>query len=451
LSSPRLTRFKREATILLRIGFPVMIGNLLQVSMSFVDTVMAGNLSPQDLAAVAIGSSLLMPVFILGIGILMGISPIVAHHFGARELDQIGPTGRNGLVLAILLGIPSAIVLWFTEPLLVFMGVDAALYPKTTGYAEAVSFGIIPVYIYLALKYFNEGLAVTKPAMWISFLGLLFNIGGNYVFMYGKLGFQPMGAIGTGYATALVMTVMSLSMILYTYRKAAYKDYQLFKNVFQAKWSYLSELIRVGGPIGLSMWMEVTMFAVVALIIGSMGTLEVAAHQIALNFASLTFMLAFGVSSGITVRVGQVFGRYGLADARYSGRVGILIATSLMAGTAVLMFAVPELIIGLYTADPDLIQRAILLLYMAAIFQLSDGLQVSGSGALRGLKDTTIPMYVNFLSYWVIGLPSGWLLGIHFGYGPEGLWTGLILGLTTAAILHNVRFYLISRTFPETI
>jgi MATE family multidrug resistance protein len=447
----RLTRFKREATILLRIGFPVMIGNLLQVSMSFVDTVMAGNLSPEDLAAVAVGSSLLMPVFILGIGILMGISPIVAHHFGARELDQIGPTGRNGLVLALILGIPSAIVLWFTEPLLIFMGVDAALYPKTTGYAEAVSLGIIPVYIYLALKYFNEGLAVTKPAMWISFLGLLFNIGGNYVFMYGKLGFPAMGAVGTGYATALVMTVMSLSMIIYTYRKPAYKDYQLFTNVLRAKWRYLSELIRIGGPIGLSMWMEVTMFAVVALIIGSMGTLEVAAHQIALNFASLTFMLAFGVSSGITVRVGQVFGRYGLEDARYSGRVGILIATSLMAGTAILMFGVPELIIGLYTNDPDLVQRAIVLLYLAAVFQLSDGLQVSGSGALRGLKDTTIPMYVNFLSYWVIGLPSGWLLGIHFGYGPEGLWTGLILGLTTAAILHNVRFYLISRTFPQTI
>jgi MATE family multidrug resistance protein len=331
------------------------------------------------------------------------------------------------------------------------MGVDAALYPKTTGYAEAVSLGIIPVYIYLALKYFNEGLAVTKPAMWISFLGLLFNIGGNYVLMYGKLGFPAMGAVGTGYATALVMTVMSLSMIIYTYRKPAYKDYQLFTNVLRAKWRYLSELIRIGGPIGLSMWMEVTMFAVVALIIGSMGTLEVAAHQIALNFASLTFMLAFGVSSGITVRVGQVFGRYGLEDARYSGRVGILIATSLMAGTALLMFGAPQLIIGLYTDDPDLIQRAIVLLYLAAVFQLSDGLQVSGSGALRGLKDTTIPMYVNFLSYWVIGLPSGWLLGIHLGYGPEGLWTGLIFGLTTAAILHNVRFYLISRTFPQTI
>lgn len=445
MTSQRIIRFKREATILLRIGFPVMIGNLLQVSMSFVDTVMAGNLSPEDLAAVAVGSSLLMPIFILGIGILMGISPIVAQHFGARRLDQIGPTAKNGLILAVLIGIPSALALWFIEPVLSFMNVDESLFPKTVGYTQAVSFGIIPVYIYLALRYFNEGLANTKPAMWISLIGLLFNIGGNYVLMYGKLGFPAMGAVGTGYATAIVMSVMGVMMLVYTYRKKAFAEYEIFKDVYLAKKRHLVELIRIGGPIGMSMWMEVTMFAVVALMIGSLGTLEVAAHQIALNFASVTFMLAFGVSSGITVRVGHVFGRYGMADARYSGRVGILIATAFMGFTGVLMFAIPEAIIGLYTSDPELIERAIALLYMAAIFQLSDGLQVSGSGALRGLKDTTIPMYVNFLSYWVIGLPSGWLLGIHFGYGPEGLWIGLIAGLSVAALLHNVRFHLISR------
>jgi MATE family multidrug resistance protein len=449
LASQRILRFKREATILLRIGFPVMIGNLLQVSMSFVDTVMAGNLSPEDLAAVAIGSSILMPIYILGIGILMGISPIVAQHFGARRLDQIGPTAKNGLILAVLIGIPSAIALWFTEPILSFMSVDEALFPKTIGYAQAVSFGIIPVYIFLALRYFNEGLANTKPAMWISFIGLMFNIGGNYVLMYGKLGFPAMGAIGTGYATAIVMSVMGIGMFLYTYLKASYADFEIFREVYRAKKRHLVELIRIGGPIGMSMWMEVTMFAVVALIIGSLGTLDVAAHQIALNFASVTFMLAFGVSSGITVRVGQVFGQYGLADARYSGRVGILIATAFMGFTGILMFAIPEAIIGLYTSDPELIERAIALLYMAAIFQLSDGLQVSGSGALRGLKDTTIPMYVNFLSYWVIGLPLGWVLGIHLGYGPEGLWIGLIAGLSVAALLHNVRFHLISR--PSTL
>lgn len=440
-----LNRFGTEARVLLRIGFPVMIGNLLQVSMSTVDTLMAGHLSPEDLAAVALGSSLLMPVFILGIGILMGISPIIAQHFGARQTDRIGPAGRHGLVLAVILAIPSIIALWNTGPILEWMSVDPGLHAKTTGYTKAVSFGILPVYIYLALKYVNEGMAVTKPAMWVAFIGLLFNVTGNYVFMYGKLGFPAMGAIGTGVATAVVMTVMGFSMFWYTYRKTEYAPFSFFRGFRRIQWPVLSELVRIGFPIGMSMWMEVTMFSVVALLIGTMGTVEVAAHQIALNVASVTFMIAFGVSSGITVRVGQVFGHSGLRDARYSGWVGIGLSAAYMSAMALVMLSLPERIIGLYTSDPELIRRAVTLLMLAAIFQLSDGLQVSGSGALRGLKDTTVPMIVNFLAYWVIGLPAGWFLGIRTGLGPEGLWTGLILGLTTAAILHNVRFWRISR------
>lgn len=426
-----------------------MVGNLLQVSMSTVDTVMAGRLSPEDLAAVAVGSSLLMPVMILGIGILMGISPIIAQHFGARRLDRIGPAGRHGMVLAAILAVPSVIALWNTGHILDWMDVDPTLYDKTTGYTRAVSFGILPVYLYLALKYVNEGMAVTKPAMWVAFIGLLFNIAGNYVFMYGKLGFPAMGAVGTGVATSLVMTVMGLSMFLYTFRKPEYRDFALFRGFRTLQGAVLKELVRIGLPIGMSMWMEVTMFSVVALLIGTMGTVEVAAHQIALNVASVTFMIAFGVSSGITVRVGQVFGEKGLREARYSGWVGIAIAAGYMVLMALVMVALPRQIIGLYTADPDLIDRAVTLLLLAAVFQLSDGLQVSGSGALRGLKDTTVPMVVNFLAYWVIGLPMGWYLGMRTGLGPEGLWTGLILGLTTAAILHNVRFWRISRTVPH--
>lgn len=426
-----------------------MVGNLLQVSMSTVDTLMAGRLSPEDLAAVAVGSSLLMPVFILGIGILMGISPIIAQHFGARRMDRIGPTGRHGLVLAVLLAVPSVIALWNTGPILDWMDVDAGLHGKTTGYTRAVSFGILPVYIYLALKYLNEGMAVTKPAMWVAFIGLLFNIGGNYVFMYGKLGFPAMGAVGTGVATALVMSVMGLSMFLYTYLKPEYRPYAIFQGFRRVQGSILKELTRIGFPIGMSMWMEVTMFSVVALLIGTMGTVEVAAHQIALNVASVTFMIAFGVSSGITVRVGQVYGQSGLRDARYSGWVGISIAAAYMVVMALAMVVLPQQIIGLYTTDAELVDRAVSLLLLAAVFQLSDGLQVSGSGALRGLKDTTIPMVVNFLAYWVIGLPMGWFLGIRTGLGPEGLWTGLILGLTTAAILHNVRFWRISRRLDQ--
>lgn len=445
--SARYKRITTELRILLQIGLPVIIGNLLQISMSVVDTLMAGNLSPRDLAAVAVGGSLFMPVFILGAGILMAVSPIVAQHFGARNLTLIGKTTRQSLWLALIISIPSALLLRQMSPILGLMGIEPDIIPLTLGYMDAISWGIVPFYFYLALRYFNEGISATKPAMYISILGLFFNILGNYTLMYGKFGFPRLGAVGTGYATAIVMFVMCIAIFVYTYRKKAYERFEIFKNLKLPDKKYILELLRVGIPIGISLCMEVTMFAVIALIMGSLGTYAVAGHQIAINFASITFMLAFGLSSAITVRVGQVMGRSGIREARYSGWIGIGLASAFMCLTALFMFLFPGFITSLYTDDVELQKIAISLIYMAAIFQLSDGLQVTGSGALRGLKDTKIPMFVNLIAYWIVGLPLGYYLGIIRGSGAQGLWIGLIAGLSVAAVLHNVRFhYLTNKT-----
>ncbi|HAC14983.1 MAG TPA: MATE family efflux transporter [Bacteroidetes bacterium] len=433
-------RLKEELKLLLQIGIPVIIGNLLQTSMSVVDTIMAGNLSPVDLAAVAVGSSIFMPIFILGAGILMAVSPIVAQHFGAGNHAQIGKTTRQSLWLAIMISIPAIIVLRNMNFVLELMSVEPEIIPLTLGYLDAISWGIMPLCLYIALRQFNEGISITKPAMYISLLGLCFNVIGNYTLMYGKFGFPKLGAVGTGYASAIVMFVMFIALIIYTYRKKSYKEFEIFKNLKLPDRKHISELLKVGVPIGISMCMEVTMFAVVTLLMGSLGTYAVAGHQIAINFASITFMIAFGLSAAITVRVGQVMGRSGIKDARFSGFAGVGLAAVFMSITALLMFIFPGFVSGLYTDDPELKQIAIQLIYMAAIFQLSDGLQVSGLGALRGLKDTKIPMYVNLVAYWIVGLPLGYLLGIQFEMGPQGLWIGLIAGLTVAGILHNVRF-----------
>jgi multidrug resistance protein, MATE family len=433
-------RIKEELRLLLQIGIPVIIGNLLQTSMSVVDTIMAGNLSPVDLAAVAVGSSIFMPIFILGAGILMAVSPIVAQHFGAGNHVLIGKTTRQSLWLAAMISIPAIFVLRNMNFVLEWMSVEPDIIPLTLGYLDAISWGILPLCLYVALRQFNEGISVTKPAMYISLLGLCFNILGNYTLMYGKFGFPRLGAVGTGYASSIVMIVMFIALIIYTYRKKAYKEFEIFKNLKLPDKKHISELFRVGMPIGISMCMEVTMFAVVTLLMGSLGTYAVAGHQIAINFASITFMIAFGLSAAITVRVGQVMGRSGIKDARFSGFAGVGLAAVFMSITALLMFLFPGLVSGLYTDDPELKKLAIQLIYMAAIFQLSDGLQVSGLGALRGLKDTKIPMYVNLIAYWIVGLPLGYILGIQFEMGPQGLWIGLIAGLTVAGILHNVRF-----------
>lgn len=445
IKTTRSARLRQELKLLMQIGFPVVIGNLLQTSMSVVDTIMAGNLSPLDLAAVAVGGSLFMPIFILGAGIIMAVSPIVAQHFGRRELQLIGKTTRQGLWLALIMSVPTIVVLRNTEPVLRMLNVEPEIIPLTLGYLDAISWGIPTLFLYLVLRYFNEGISVTKPAMYVAFIGLLFNIVGNYTLMYGKFGFPRLGAVGTGYASAIVMVVMFVALLVYTYRLKSYQRFSIFRNLKLPEWRYIGELLRIGVPIGISMTMEVTMFAVVGLLIGSLGTYAVAAHQIALNFASITFMLAFGLSAAITVRVGQVIGRSGIREARFSGFTGITLAAGFMCLTALLMFLLPKQIVSLYTDDPELISRAVTLIYMAAIFQVSDGLQVSGSGALRGLKDTTVPMIVNLIAYWIIGLPLGYYIGIVMEFGTEGLWIGLIAGLTVAGILHNLRFHYLTR------
>lgn len=437
---PFFTRLIDEARVTFRLGLPLIIANLLQMSMAFVDTVMAGNLSTQDLAAVAIGSSILTPVFMFGAGILMAVTPIVAQHFGAGRNDKIGKSVRQSLWLAFIIAIPTILLLRNAEPVLLLLDLEPEVTRLSIGYLQAAAWGIPGFFGFLALKHFNEAVSVTRPAMYFAIVGLFFNILGNYTLMFGKFGFPALGAIGTGWATMIVMWVMFFCMLVYTWRKKEYKVFEIFNDLKLPDRHYMKELIWLGLPIGITMTMEVSMFAVVSLLMGYLGTAAVAAHQIALNLASITFMMAFGLSSAITIRVGQNLGKRSMEAATFSGYTGIAMAVGLMCCTAITFFLFPEFLISIYTDDADLVPLAVQLLFFAAVFQISDGLQVSGSAALRGLKDTKIPMIVNLVAYWIVGLTSGWWFGIHLDYGPQGLWAGLILGLTTAAILHNLRF-----------
>lgn len=431
---------------MLTIGIPVIIAQLLQMSMNFVDTVMAGNLSPQALAAVAVGASASMPIIMFGMGIIMAINPIVSHHMGAREMDDIGKSVRQALWLSQLLAIPFFFLMRNLEPVMRVMNIDPVLIPVADSYLHGLSWGIFAFFAFMALRYFNEGMSITRPGMYIAFIGLLVNIAGNYVFMYGKLGLPAMGAMGCGYASSLVGYVMLASMIIFVARFKSYRRFEIFRHIRRPEWLHLRELIRIGVPIGVSSTMEVTMFALVSLMMGSLGTNIVAGHQVAINFAALSFMVPFGLSTAITTRVGNAKGAGLLHESRFRGFVGIVLSVGFMSLMAIVMFTLPEYIVRIYTQDAEVQRVAVSLLYMAAIFQISDGLQVSGYGALRGLKDTRIPMYVNFVAYWVIGLPLAWLLGFHFDIGPQGLWMGLIAGLTAAALMHNLRFYLLTKS-----
>lgn len=436
---------RTEALRTLRIGIPVIIAQLLQMSMNFVDTVMAGNLSAHDLAAIAVGGAIYIPFMMMAAGVLMALTPIIAQLFGARDLREIGTHVRQGLWLSQMLALPIFFAVRNLGIVMEALQVTPDLIPLALGYLDAISWGIFPIFAYMALRFFNEGLSVTRPGMYFALIGLLVNIPGNYVLMYGKLGLPELGAVGCGYASALVGLVMFAGMFVFTSRFEAYRRFELFSRIQLPKWKYLREVLDVGVPIGISSTMEVTMFALVSLLMGTLGTSAVAGHQVALNFSAMTFMVPLGLSTAITTRVGNAVGARSLPEARKRGLIGVGMAVVFMSCTALLMFLFPGAITSIYTDDPSVREVAINLLYMAAIFQISDGLQVSGFGALRGLKDTKVPMYVNLVSYWIVGLPLGYYLGIVRNFGPQGLWMGLIAGLSIAAILHNARFHLLTK------
>lgn len=419
----------------------MVAAQLVQMSMGFTDTIMAGRLSAEDLAAVAVGNSLFGPIFLMIMGLLLAVNPVVAHLHGEGESGKIGKNVWQALWLSQFMVIPCFFIFRNMIPVMEFFRVKPEIIPLTQGYLDAFSWGLPAAYGYFALRFFNEGLSITKPSMYFALIGLGFNIVGNYVFMYGKLGFPALGAIGTGWATALVQWIMFGCMALFTFRKSNNAQFSIYAGFRRPEWLYLKDILRIGVPNGISFSIEVSMFAMVALIMGSLGVKTVAAHQITINFAAFTFMIPLGLSIATTARVGFAVGRRDLELARFIGYIGIGLSVLIMCLTATVMITLPELIAGMYTQDIEVKNIAVSLLFLAGIFQISDGLQVSGFGALRGLKDTKIPMFVNVIAYWMVGFPTGYVLGLKFDLGAEGLWIGLIVGLTVAAVLHNWRFY----------
>lgn len=441
----------QEIRNLRKIGLPIIVAQLLLMSISVTDTIMAGNYSSNALAAVAVGTSLMLPLYILLMGILMAISPMVSHHIGGRKLRLVGRDVRQGLLLSQFLAFPFVLVTRELSHLMIWMDVAPEIIPLTDAYLKAFAWGAIPAFAYLVLRFFNEGLGNTLPGMWVAFVGLLFNIPANYVLIYGKFGLPALGSEGCGYASSIVGLVLFLSMYIYCSKTASFERFKLFSwKEFSWQPRVLKEILKLGTPIGFTSTMEVTAFAAVSLIMANLGTQIVAAHQIAINIAAVVYMIPFGLSMGITTRVGKAMGAKNYMQARFRGQVGILLSLGIMVFTAIFLFSTRKILVGIYTDDEAVYGIAVQLLLLAAFFQLSDGLQVAGYGALKGLKDTRIPMYVNFVAYWLIGIPTGYALGIYFEQGPWGLWIGLISGLTMAALLHNLRFNILTKRFIHT-
>ena len=439
----RPARVSTEVRALLGLAFPIIISQVATTAMGFVDAVMAGRVGPRDLAAVALGNSIWIPVFLLMLGILLATTPKVAQRFGANSHQEIGPIVRQALWLALITGLCAAFILLAAEPLLHLMNVAPDLIEPCMGYLHGIASGMPAAGLYCVLRNFSDGLGRTRPSMVLGLCALALNIPINYVFIYGHLGVPAMGGVGCGWATAIVMWFMALGMVAWTWRGAIYQSSRVYSHFEWPQWAIIKRLLSVGLPIGIAVFAESSIFAVIALLIGSLGATVVAGHQIALNFSSLVFMIPYSLGMAITVRVGQALGRQQPREARFVAGVGMGTALVWACISASLILLLRQQIATVYTADLMVIEVATMLLMFAALYQFSDVIQVTAAGALRGYQDTRVTMILTLFAYWGIGLPVGYALGLTDwlgpANGPSGLWQGLIVGLTCAALMLSVR------------
>ena len=438
---------REEAGKIIRVAGPLIVNNLSIAGMQFADAVMAGSIGARELAAVAVGGSVWFLGFTLCLGLMMALSPIAARHFGAGNPALIGRYTRQALWLSLALGI-SFIILMQTlaGSALAYVGVSEEFRDLTLGYSQTIVYGAPAICAFLAFRFTTEGIGQTKPIMYTSLIALVSNVFLNWVFMFGNLGAPAMGAVGAAVASATTMYLIMFVLGFYLYVHPRYRQLEIFVRVAPVRMPVLREILALGAPIAITVTAEAGLFSAVSIMIGTRGSDITAAHQIAINFASTMFMVPLALSAATTVRVGQALGAGYPADARFAGYTGILMGGLFMTGSAIFLLVFRDTVVGLYTNDPQVREIAISMLLMAAVFQVADGVQVGAAGALRGFKDTRVPMVLTTVSYWVLAFPLSYLAAVVYLSPPSYIWGGFVIGLTVAAFVLTWRFNSVSRT-----
>lgn len=451
-----MQKYFTEARQLLTLAIPVIIAQVALTAMGFVDTVMAGGYSATDMAAVAIGTSIWFPTILFGHGLLLALTPTIAQLNGSGRRHRIAHQVGQGFWLAGLVSVLVMVVLWNAGYIIHAMdNIDQELADKAVLYLRVLLFGAPGYLFYQVGRNQCEGLSKTKPGMVIGFIGLLVNIPINYIFIYGHFGMPELGGIGCALATAAVYWAMFFCMLSYIKRASSMRDIKNPIAISKPDWPVIKRLTQIGLPIALALFFEVTLFAVVALLVSPLGIVDVAGHQIALNFSSLMFVLPLSLGVAVTIRVGFYLGTGSTEQAQVATRTGIAVGIGMATLTALFTVTFREPIALLYNTDPAVVALATHLMLLAAIYQISDSVQVIGSGILRGYKDTRAIFYITFTAYWVLGLPCGYILALTDvvvdKMGPAGFWIGFIIGLTAAAVLMMLRVRWLQRQPPELI
>jgi len=437
---------KKKPFRLAKIVLPILVTQVALYMMTFFDILMTGRYDTYHLAGVTIGSSFWVPVYTGLAGILMGLTPIIAQYIGARLQKEVRPSVQQGLYVSVALAaIVFAIILFAVAPILEAMPLEAEVRIVAADYLTGMSFGLLPLFAYTVLRSFFDALGATRVSMFIILLSAPINIFINYLLIYGNWGFPELGGAGAGYASGITYWLVFLIACSVAWKRRPFKEYALFKEWEKVSFKKWKVILFIGVPIGISIFVETSIFSAVTLMMSNYSTAVISAHQIALNFTSLLYMLPLSISMGATILVGQAVGAGQMRDAKqysYLG-VGLAIALSFISIAILLVFRTP--IASLYTIDGQIIGLATQFFIYAALFQLSDAIQAPVQGALRGYKDVNMTFIMAIVSYWVLGLPIGYLMATYTDLGPYGYWVGLIAGLTVGAITLTLRLNYIQK------
>ncbi len=434
------TRF--ELKQLFRLMIPILVTQFAQAGLGLIDTIMAGQFSPTDLAAIAVGVGLWLPVMLLFSGIMIATTPLVAEANGARTPEKIATIARQSLWVAFILGWIACLILQLAPLLLPLLGVPESLQPKAGLFLHAIGFGMPAVTMYAALRGYSEALGYPRPVTVISLLALVVLVPLNLIFMYGLGPLPELGSAGCGFATAILQWLMFTTLALYISKSSAYQSTQIFTRWEPIDRYWMKRILMLGLPIGLAIFFEVSIFSTAAIVISPLGETLVAAHQIAMSVTSQLFMIPMSLAIALTIRIGTYYGEKNWAAMRRVQYLGLITATLLAFMTMSFMWLFRPEIISIYTSDVDVAQVAMYLLLFAIAYQLMDAWQISAAGCLRGMQDTKGPMWITMLAYWVIAFPVGVYFSRFGSMGAAGVWVGLIVGLSVACVLLLIRLYM---------
>lgn len=448
--SPQTLAQELLATV--RLAAPLVVGQLSAMGMNVVDSVIAGRLGSAELGGVAVGTAIYTFALLLTIGTLGAVTPTVAQLYGARKFAAIAPRARQAWWIALVLGTLVSLICFNGGRLLAAIGIDALLLPHASDFLRGVAFGGPALAAFFVLRGFADGLGRTKPGMVAAGLGLLLLIPLASALAFGYGPFPRLGTFGLGLATATALWVQTIGLAIYLRRAQFFRHFGSILPREGPRAKPIKALLGIGLPMAFAWQMEGGLFIVVALLMGRIGGDWAAAHQIAVNVASVAFMIPLGIGQALTVRVGHARGAGDLLAVRRRGWSGVALALCTQLASASVMFLLAAPITRLYAPNSEqLVPLAVQLLFLAGIFQLSDGLQVVAAGALRGLKDTKVPMVITAVAYWGVGFPLAYALGFHWQLGAPGLWIGFIAGLSVAAMLLSWRFLLLLRRLERVL